>query len=115
MEVSVMNNHRIVTLVGAVLLSAFCLVPSPRAQDANGVMMHDGEMMMMKDGKATTPMEHSMTMSNGTTVMNDGTVTMKDGTKTHMKEGQMMMMDGHIMEGGHSGMMEGGSTGGMSH
>jgi hypothetical protein len=104
MEVSVMNNHRIVTLAGAVLLSTFCLVPSSRAQDANGVMMHDGKMMMMKDGKPTTPMNHSMTMSNGTTVMNDGTVRMKDGTEMHMKDGEMVMMDGHMMEGGHSSM-----------
>jgi hypothetical protein len=110
-----MNNHRIVTLAGAALLSAFCLVPNARAQDANGVMMHDGKMMMMKDGKATTPMEHPMTMSNGAMVMNDGTVKMKDGTETHMKDGQMMMMDGHIMEGGHSATMGEGSTGEMNH
>lgn len=40
---------------------------------------------------------------------------MKDGTETHMKDGQMIMMDGHMMEGGHSGMMGSGSTGGMNH
>ena len=78
-------------------------------------MMHDGKMMMMKDGHATTPMENSMTMSNGATVTSDGTVKMKDGTETHMTDGQMMMMDGHMMQGAHSGAMESGSTGGMNH
>ena len=56
-----------------------------------------------------------MTMSNGATVTSDGTVKMKDGTETHMTDGQMMMMDGHMMEGGHSGAMDSGSTGGMNH
>jgi hypothetical protein len=32
-----------------------------------------------------------------------------------MKDGQMMMMDGHMMEGGQSGAMSGGSSGGMNH
>jgi hypothetical protein len=112
-----MKTHRLVTLTAAMLLSASLLAPSVRATDANadGVMMHDGKMMTMKGGKATGPMPDSMTMSNGATIMSDGTVKMKDGTETHMKDGQMMMMDGHMMEGGHSGSMENGSTGEMSH
>ncbi len=110
-----MKNHRAITLTAAVLLSTFCLVPNLRAAEEDGVMMHDGKMMMMKDGKATGTMENSMTMSNGATVMSDGTVKMKDGSEAHMKDGQMMMMDGHMMEGGHSGAMSGGSTGGMNH
>jgi len=77
-------------------------------------MMQDGKMMIMKDGKAVGPMENSMTMSNGTMVMGDGTVKMKDGTQAHMKDGQMMM-DGHMMEGGKSDAMGGGSSGGMTH
>jgi hypothetical protein len=110
-----MKNHRVITLTAAVLLSTFCLVPSLRAADADGVMMRDGKMMMMKDGKATGAMENSMAMPNGATVMNDGTVKMKDGSETHMKDGQMMMMDGHMMEGGQSGAMSGSSTIGMNH
>ena len=109
-----MKNHRVLTLTAAVLLLISCLAPSLRAADMDGVMMQDGKMMMMKDGKAAGPMENSMTMADGTTVMGDGTVKMKDGTEAHMKDGQMMMMDGHIMEGGKSEMMGGGSTGGMN-
>jgi hypothetical protein len=98
------------------LLSASLPAPTVRADsNPDGVMMQDGKMMTMKDGKATAPMPDSMTMSNGATVTSNGTVKMKDGTETHMKDGQMMMMDGHMMEGGHSGAMNSNSTGEMSH
>lgn len=110
-----MNNHRIIPLVVAVFLTALCLATNLKAADSDGVMMHDGKMMMMKRGKPTGPMENAMTMSNGTTVMVDGTVRTKDGSETHIKEGQMMMMDGHLMDGGNSSMMGGSSTGGMNH
>jgi hypothetical protein len=109
-----MNKHRVIALV-AVLLTALCLSANLNAADSDGVMMQDGKMMMMKEGKPTGPMENAMTMSNGTTVMSNGTVKTKGGSEARMKEGQMMMMDGHLMEGGNSGMMGGGSTGGMSH
>jgi hypothetical protein len=74
--------------------------PAPMAARMDGVMMSGGKMMTMREGKPMGPMEHQMTMSNGTTVMPDGTMKMKDGTQTHMKDGQMIMMDGHIMAGG---------------
>jgi hypothetical protein len=32
-----------------------------------------------------------------------------------MKDGQMMMMDGHMMDGGNSSMMNGGRSAGMNH
>lgn len=104
-----MKNQRVVTLSAALLLSASLLAPSVKASDADGVMMQNGKMMTMKDGKATGSMQNPMTMANGTRVMSDGTVEMKDGTETHLKNGQMMMMNGHMMEGGHSGMMSGAS------
>jgi len=70
------------------------------AADMSGVMMKDGKMMMMKDGQAAGPMDHDMTMPDGTKVMTNGMVKMKDGKEMHMKDGQMMMMDGKMMEGG---------------
>ena len=109
-----MNMKRVIALIG-VLLTALCLSANLNAADSDGVMMHDGKMMMMKEGKPTSPMENAMTMSNGTTVMSDGTVKTKDGGETRMKEGQMMMMDGHLMEGGNSNMMGGSSAAGMNH
>jgi hypothetical protein len=90
-----------------------CLSLTPRslmAADADGIMMQNGRMMMMKDGKAMGPMQSDMTMSDGTKMMTDGTMMMKDGTKMNMKEGQMMMKDGTMMKGK---MMEGGKGMGM--
>ncbi len=90
-----------------------CLSLTPRslmAGDADGVMMQNGKMMMMKEGKMMGPMQSDMTMSDGTKMMTDGTMMMKDGTKMNMKEGQMMMMDGKLMEGK---MMKGGKGMGM--
>jgi hypothetical protein len=115
MEHQLMNKRRVIFLVLTALLIDFCLTPNVRAADSDGVMMHEGKMVMMKAGKATGPMESAMTMSNGTTVMTDGTVKTQDGRETQMKEGQMMMMDGHMMDGGNSGMMGGGSTAGRGH
>jgi len=110
-----MNKHRIILLVAGALLTVFFMTPNLHAAASDGVMMHDGKMVMMKGGKASGPMDKDMTMSNGSTVMSDGTVKTKDGGETRMKEGQMMMMDGHMMEGGNSSMMGGGTTSGMNH
>ena len=59
------------------------------------LMMHDGKMMSVKEGKAT-PMTETMTLPNGTQVMADGTVMMKDGKKMMLKEGQEIGTDGKM-------------------
>jgi uncharacterized protein YdeI (BOF family) len=59
------------------------------------VMMKDGKMMVMKDGK-TTAMDNTMTMKNGTMVMADGNVKMKDGKTMMMKDGDCMYMSGKM-------------------
>ncbi len=66
---------------------------STKMQDC--CMMKDGQMMYMKDGK-TTPMEHNMTMQDGTKCMTSGECIMKDGTKMQMKDGQCMDMSGKM-------------------
>ncbi|MGZ6186083.1 MAG: DUF6799 domain-containing protein [Candidatus Binataceae bacterium] len=70
------------------------------AAGMDGVIMQGGKMMMMKAGKAMEPMTASITMSNGAVVMPDGTAKLPDGEQVHIKDGQMMMMDGTIMYGG---------------
>ena len=100
MEDSLMTAYRVVSLAAIVLLSASLFASRLMAAEMSGVIKHDGKMMMMTDGKATTPMAGDMTMSDGTKVMTNGTVKMKDGKEMHMKDGQMMMMDGKMMEGG---------------
>lgn len=73
---------------------------APFAADMDGVMMHDGKMMMMKAGRPATAMDHEVTMSDGTIVAVDGTVKRKDGEEFHLQNGEMIMMDGHLMKGG---------------
>ena len=98
------------TLVAIAFLSASFLASPVMAAETAGVMMKDGKMMMMKDGKATEPMAQDVTMTNGQKVAADGTIT----TTTHMKEGQMMTMDGKMKMGGKTGMkMEGMKKEGM--
>jgi len=47
------------------------------AADADGVMMRNGKMMMMKEGKVMGPMQNDMTMSDGTKMMTDGTIMIR--------------------------------------
>ena len=101
-----MAKYRTVIFAVVVLLSVSLLASRLMAAEMGGVMMKDGKMMMMMDGKATGPMDHDMTMSDGTKVMTNGMVKMKDGKEMHMKDGQMMMMDGKMMEGGKAMKME---------
>ena len=41
-----------------------------------------------------------ITMSDGTIVRVDGTVKRKDATEFHLQNGEMILMDGHLMKGG---------------
>jgi hypothetical protein len=71
----------------------------------DGVMMHGGKMMMMKAGHPATAMDHEVTMSDGTQVEVDGTVKPKDAKIFHLQNGEMIMMDGHLMKGGNADTM----------
>jgi hypothetical protein len=62
----------------------------------DGIMMHGGKLIVMKEGKAST-MGEDMTMANGTMVMRDGSVKMKDGSTTMLKNGDHMDMEGNII------------------
>ncbi len=86
-------------LIAAIFLLAQFAASSADA-DMDGVMMHDGKMMMMKAGQPATAMDHEVTMSDGTTVGVDGTVKPKHGAEFHLQNGEMIMMDGHLMKGG---------------
>lgn len=62
----------------------------------DGVMMQNGKMMMIKNGKATI-LDHDMPMNNGSKIMSDGTFIKKDGTKLMMKDGQHIDMSGNMV------------------
>ncbi len=98
-----MMNYRNVTLaVVGLFLSVSFLAAPVMAVEKDGVMMKDGKMWRLQDGKEIGRMDRETTLSDGTKVMMNGKMVMKGGKEMQMKEGQMVMMDGKMMEGGKS-------------
>ena len=93
-----MMKYRTVTLaVVGLFLSVSFLASSVVAAEKDGVMMKNGKMTMMQDGKEVTRMARETTLSDGTRVMMNGKMVTKDGKEVQMKEGQTVMMDGKMM------------------
>lgn len=87
--------------------------PDPKLPPAKSgvLMMKDGKMMKMKEGK-TTAMGEEVTLNNGTMVMTDGTVKNKDGKLiTTLKDGDRILMDGTVKH--HKTLKKNMSTSGM--
>ena len=98
-----MMNYRTVTLAVVGLFLTVSFLASPvMAAEKDGVMMKDGKMWRLQDGKEIGRMDRETTMTNGTRVMMSGKMVMKDGKEMQMQEGQTMMLDGKMMEGGKS-------------
>lgn len=98
-----MMNYRTVTLAVVGLFLSVSFLASPvMAAEKDGVMMRDGKMWRLQDGKEIGRMDRETTMTNGTRVMMSGKMVMKDGKEVQMQEGQTMMLDGKMMEGGKS-------------
>src|SRR2546427_5954819 len=96
-----MMNYRTVTIaVVGLFLSLSFFVSSGMAVEKDGVMMRDGKMWRLQDGKEIGRMDRETTMSNGTKVMMNGKMMMRDGKELQLQEGQIMMLDGKLMEGG---------------
>jgi hypothetical protein len=70
--------------------------------DENGVIMHDGKVMILSQGQTQGTLSHEMTLDNGIKVMPDGTVMMKAGKEMKMQNGTVITTDGHIMRGSHA-------------
>ena len=93
-----MMKCRTVTLaVVGLFLSVSFLASSVVAAEKDGVMMKNGKMMMMQDGREVTRMDRETTLSDGTRVMMNGKLVTKGGKEMQLKEGQMVMMDGKMM------------------
>src|ERR1700693_2144424 len=102
-----MMNYRTVTLAVVGLFLSVSFLASPvMAAEQDGVMMKDGKMWRLQDGKEIGRMDRETTMSNGTKVMMNGKMTMKGGKEMQMQEGQTMMLDGKMMEGDKDVKME---------
>jgi len=54
----------------------------------------------MTEGKEIGRMDRETTMSNGTRVTMNGKLLMKDGKEMQLQEGQIVMLDGRMMESG---------------
>jgi uncharacterized protein DUF6799 len=96
-----MKNYRIITLAVVGLCLSLSFLASPVfAAEKDGVTMKDGKMWRLQDGKEVGRMDRETTMANGTKVMMNGKMMMKDGKEGQLQEGQIMMLDGKMIEGG---------------
>jgi len=96
-----MMKYRTVTLaVVGLFLSVSFLAAPVMAVEKDGVMMKDGKMWRLQDGKEIGRMDRETTLSNGTKVAMNGKMMMKDGKEMQLQEGQIIMLDGKMMEGG---------------
>ena len=95
-----MMNYKNVTLavVGLALSLSFLAAPV-MAAEKDGVMMKDGKMWRMQDGKEIGRMDRETTMTNGAKVLMNGKMITKDGKEMQLQEGQMVMLDGKMAEG----------------
>ena len=94
-------NFRNITLavVGLFLSVSFLAAPS-MAAEKDGVMMKEGKMWRLQDGKEIGRMDRETILTNGARVMMNGKMMMKDGKEMQIQEGQIVMLDGKMMEGG---------------
>jgi len=96
-----MMNYRTITLAVVGLFLSVSFLASPvMAAEKDGIMMKDGKMWRLQDGKEIGRMDRETTMSNGTKVMMSGKMMMKDGKEMQLQEGQTIMLDGKLIEGG---------------
>ena len=63
-----------------------------------GYAMVDGKMMNVMSNGETGSMEKDATLSDDTSVMMDGKVLMKDGTTVMMKDGNLIDLNGKMMD-----------------
>ncbi|MGH7181230.1 MAG: DUF6799 domain-containing protein [Nitrospiraceae bacterium] len=99
-----MTTYRIITLAVVGLFLSVSFLGSPvMAEEKDGIMMKNGKIQKLQEGKDIGPMDRMTTMANGTKVMMNGKIIMKDGQQSQLEEGQVMMLDGRLMEGKHTG------------
>ena len=94
-----MMNYRNITLaVVGLFLSVSFLASNVVAAEKDGVMMKNGRIQKMQEGKDIGPMDRMTVMANGTKVMMNGKIMTKDGQQSQLEEGQVMMLDGKLID-----------------
>jgi len=95
-----MKKHRIITLAVVGLFLSLSFLGSPvMAEEKDGITMKNGKITKLQEGKDIGPMDRMTTLSNGTKVMMNGKIITKDGQQLQLEEGQVMMLDGRLVEG----------------
>lgn len=94
-----MVNYRNITLaVVGLFLSVSFLASTVVAAEKDGVMMKNGRIQKLQEGKDIGPMDRMTVMANGTKVMMNGKIMTKDGQQSQLEEGQVMMLDGKLID-----------------
>ncbi len=93
-----MNLRNITLAVVGLFLSLSFLTSPGMAEEKDGVMMKNGKVAKMQEGRDIGPMDRMMTMANGTKVMMNGKIVTKDGQQSQLEEGQIMMLDGKLID-----------------
>ncbi|HZC81552.1 MAG TPA: DUF6799 domain-containing protein [Nitrospiraceae bacterium] len=94
-----MVNYRNVTIaVVGLFLSVSFLASTGLAAEKDGIMMKNGRIQKMQEGKDIGPMDRMTVMANGTKVMMNGKIMTKDGQQSQLEEGQVMMLDGKLID-----------------
>lgn len=95
-----MMNYRNVTLAVVGLCLSLSFLASPvLAEEKDGVMMKDGKVVRLSEGKDIGRMDRETTLSNGAKVSMNGKLRLKDGKEMQLQEGQIVMLDGKMIEG----------------
>lgn len=95
--------HRIVPsllLIGAVALLP--LATALIAGESDGLVMQNGKVMVLHEGKPAQMLDHPMSLSSGDTVNPDGKVVTKSGKQMQMRDGTIIMDSGRVMHGSHA-------------
>jgi hypothetical protein len=94
-----MVNYRNMTIaVVGLFLSVSFLTSTVVAAEKDGIMMKNGRIQKLQEGKDIGPMDRMTTMANGTKVMMNGKIMTKDGQQSQLEEGQVMMLDGKLID-----------------
>ncbi len=93
------NYRNIAIAVVGLFLSVSFLATAVVAAEKDGVMMKNGRIQKLQEGKDIGPMDRMTVMANGTKVMMNGKIVTKDGQESQLEEGQVMMLDGKLIEG----------------
>lgn len=93
-----MVNYRNITLAVVGLFLSVSFASTVVAAEKDGVMMKNGRIQKMQEGKDIGPMDRMTVMANGTKVMMNGKIMTKDGQQSQLEEGQVMMLDGKLID-----------------